>query len=181
MICTRTLVAQHQKHHACKSENKYCGLLSVWHGLFPPISKYFDSQGMAASRAAHIPHIVRASRQMTAALRHNAACRRIFCALDHVAILLNFSGVTDHVDLLLNFSGVAIISMIDVIDLCLWITHWERYMARHKCCVITIIIRLQTCDIGGSWRSSFIMAATLSKSDAAQHTTSFTILSSVLL
>ena len=31
----------------------------------PPISKDFDSQGMAASRAAHFPHILRASRQMT--------------------------------------------------------------------------------------------------------------------
>ena len=79
MICTRTLVAQ--KHHACKSENKYCGLLSVWHALPPPISKYFDSQGMAASRAAHLPHILRASRQVTAAARQNAACRRVFCAL----------------------------------------------------------------------------------------------------
>ena len=46
-----------------------------------PISKNFDSQGMAASRAAHFPHILRASRQMTAAARHNAACRRVFCAL----------------------------------------------------------------------------------------------------
>ena len=36
---------------------------------------------MAASRAAHLPHILRASRQMTAAARHNAACRRVFCAL----------------------------------------------------------------------------------------------------
>ena len=48
---------------------------------FPPISKYFDSQGMAASRAVHLPHILRASRQVTAAARHNAACRRVFCAL----------------------------------------------------------------------------------------------------
>ena len=48
---------------------------------FPPISKDFDSQGMAASRAAHFPHILRASRQMTAAARHNDACRRVFCAL----------------------------------------------------------------------------------------------------
>ena len=48
---------------------------------FPPILKDFDSQGMAASRAAHFPHILRASRQMTAAARHNAACRRVFCAL----------------------------------------------------------------------------------------------------
>ena len=48
---------------------------------FPPISKYFDSQGMAESRAAHLPHILRASRQVTAAARHNAACRRVFCAL----------------------------------------------------------------------------------------------------
>ena len=47
------------------------------------ISKDFDRQGMAASRAAHFPHILRASRQMTAAARHNAACRRVFCALDH--------------------------------------------------------------------------------------------------
>ena len=31
---------------------------------------------------AHLPHILRASRQMTAAARHNAACRRVFCALD---------------------------------------------------------------------------------------------------
>ena len=46
-----------------------------------PISKKFDSQDMAASRAAHFPHILRASRQMTAAARHNAACRRVFCAL----------------------------------------------------------------------------------------------------
>ena len=36
---------------------------------------------MAASRAAHLPHILRASRQVTAAARHNAACRRVFCAL----------------------------------------------------------------------------------------------------
>ena len=49
---------------------------------FPPISKYFDSQGMAASRAAHLPHILRASRQGAAAARHNAACRRVFCALN---------------------------------------------------------------------------------------------------
>ena len=48
---------------------------------FPPISKYFDSQGMAASRAAHLPHILRASRQVTAAAWQNAACRRVFCAL----------------------------------------------------------------------------------------------------
>ena len=48
---------------------------------FSPISKYFDSQGMAASRAAHLPHILRASRQVTAAARQNAACRRVFCAL----------------------------------------------------------------------------------------------------
>ena len=48
---------------------------------FPPISKYFDSQGMAASRAAHLPHILRSSRQVTAAARQNAACRRVFCAL----------------------------------------------------------------------------------------------------
>ena len=34
---------------------------------FPPISKDFDRQGMAASRAAHFPHILRASRQVTAA------------------------------------------------------------------------------------------------------------------
>ena len=47
-------------------------------------SPYFDSQGMAASRAAHLPHILRASRQMTAAARHNAACRRVFCALQHI-------------------------------------------------------------------------------------------------
>ena len=47
-----------------------------------PISKNFDSQGMAASRAAHFPHILRASRQMTAAARHNATCRRVFCALN---------------------------------------------------------------------------------------------------
>ena len=32
---------------------------------FPPISKDFDSQGKAASRAAHFPHILRASRQVT--------------------------------------------------------------------------------------------------------------------
>ena len=44
-------------------------------------SPFFDSQGMAASRAAHLPHILRASRQMTAAARHNAVCRRVFCAL----------------------------------------------------------------------------------------------------
>ena len=31
---------------------------------FPPISKDFDSQGKAASRAAHFPHILRASRQV---------------------------------------------------------------------------------------------------------------------
>ena len=36
---------------------------------------------MAASRAAHLPHILRASRQVTAAARHNAACQRVFCAL----------------------------------------------------------------------------------------------------
>ncbi len=36
---------------------------------------------MAASRAAHLPHILRASRQVTAAARQNAACRRVFCAL----------------------------------------------------------------------------------------------------
>ena len=41
---------------------------------FSPISKDFDSQGTAASRSAHFPHIFRASRQMTAAARHNAAC-----------------------------------------------------------------------------------------------------------
>ena len=56
-----------RKHHACKSE---------WFGQFDmefsaPISKHVDSQGMAASRAAHFPHILRASRQMTAAARHN--------------------------------------------------------------------------------------------------------------
>ena len=39
----------------------------------PPISKDFDSQVMAASRAAHFPYILRTSRQMTAAARHNAA------------------------------------------------------------------------------------------------------------
>ena len=38
---------------------------------------------MAASRAAHLPHILRASRQVTAAARHNAACRRVFCALHY--------------------------------------------------------------------------------------------------
>ncbi len=52
---------------------------------FRPISNDFDSQGMAASRAAHYPHILRASRQVTAALtaaaRQNAVCRRVFCAL----------------------------------------------------------------------------------------------------
>ena len=36
---------------------------------------------MAASRAAHLPHILRASRQVTAAAWQNAACRRVFCAL----------------------------------------------------------------------------------------------------
>ena len=51
---------------------------------FPPISKYFDSQGMAASRAAHLPHILRASRQVTVAARQNAACRRVFCALHYI-------------------------------------------------------------------------------------------------
>ena len=87
MICTRTLVAQ--KHHACKSENKYCGLFVVsLTCTFPPTSKYFDSQGMAASRAAHLPHILRASRQVTAAARQNAACRRVFCAL-HPPVLLH--------------------------------------------------------------------------------------------
>ena len=61
----------------------------------PPISKDFDSQGMAASRAAHFPHLLRASRQMTAAARHNAACRRVFCALA-------VSTKTNHVDITYN-------------------------------------------------------------------------------
>ena len=38
-------------------------------------SPYFDSQGMAASRAAHLPHILRASRQMTV---HFAPCTRAY-------------------------------------------------------------------------------------------------------
>ena len=78
MICTQTLVAQ----NACKSENKYivvCGQFDIW--TFSTISKDFDSQGMAASRAAHFPHILKASRQVTSAARHNAACRHVFCAL----------------------------------------------------------------------------------------------------
>ena len=49
---------------------------------FPPLfQNIFDSQGMTASRAAHFPHILRASRQMIAAARHNAVCRHVFCAL----------------------------------------------------------------------------------------------------
>ena len=46
---------------------------------FPPISKDFDSQGKAASRAAHFPHILRASRQVDAAARHK--CRVPACIL----------------------------------------------------------------------------------------------------
>ena len=58
---------------ACQIENQYWVLGSLtW--TFSPISNDFDSQGMAASRAAYYPHILRASRQ-------NAACRRAFCAL----------------------------------------------------------------------------------------------------
>ena len=48
---------------------------------FPPVSKDFDRQGMAASRAVHFPHILRASQQVTAAARHNAVCRHVFCTL----------------------------------------------------------------------------------------------------
>ena len=56
-------------------------VVSLTNALPPPISKYFDSQGMAASSAAHLPHILRASQPVTAAARQNAACRRVFCAL----------------------------------------------------------------------------------------------------
>ena len=65
----------HRKHVKVKINIMVCGQFDM------DFSPYFDSQGMAASRAAHLPHILRASRQMTAAARHNAACRRVFCAL----------------------------------------------------------------------------------------------------
>ena len=72
MILTRSLVIQ----KACKLKTNI-----VVCDQFDPTSKDLDSQGMPASRAAHFPHILRASRQVTAAARQNAACRRVFCAL----------------------------------------------------------------------------------------------------
>ena len=76
---------------------------------FLPISKDFDSQGMAASRAAHFPHILRASRQMTAAARHNAACRRVFCALQlirHMAAHIGLHTYRDHIHIYNNITYI---------------------------------------------------------------------------
>ena len=64
MICTQTLVAQKASimHVKVKINIVVCCQFDM---DFPPISKDFGSRGMTASRAAHFPHILRASRQIT--------------------------------------------------------------------------------------------------------------------
>ena len=71
----------HKTHVKVKINIVVCGQFDRDFPPPPIYPKDFESQGMAASRAAHFPHILRASRQLTAAARHNAACRRVFCAL----------------------------------------------------------------------------------------------------
>ena len=54
---------------------------------FPPVSKYFDSQGMAASRAAHLPHILKGFTASDSG--STAKCRVPACILRPESIYLD--------------------------------------------------------------------------------------------
>ena len=58
----------------CEIEDKYCGLIQI----FPWNWRFFYDQAIPASHAVYFSQILGAYRQMTAAARHNSACRRMF-------------------------------------------------------------------------------------------------------